>query len=323
MSLRNLTLGCVPGSSALPMRSPILWIENLASSSPAQTSSNAPSEEVVLVPRKMHESYAEMMLPFASQPEFLEKYVNASGGIRTGEVFLPTTVAPVLSSKIGKLMEHLDSLASSIAYKHASVGVVEDVRGAGFYIVTAAVDRYVRCISTAFHENLNTTMIQRLDMLSPLTPMNVHDVRLSGQVISVGSSSMEVAVKMESVDSSGPDKTLLIGIFVVHPFKYVVSKWVYSLQVAFPWHVEMRVPIKRVRSTLSSWKTPKIGRYRRLEKVGGSSFEICTTHLTPGRDSPKTPHEVGSVECTLSHPPSGRGGSSCSRAFCETSYSGG
>lgn len=114
-------------------------------------------------------------------------------------------------------MEHLDSLAGSIAYKHTAVEKVEDAREAGFYIVTAAIDRYVRYPNAVAHENLNVPMIQRLDMLSPLTPKNIHDIRLSGQVISVGFSSMEVAVKMESVDSVGPDKTLLIGILVVHP----------------------------------------------------------------------------------------------------------
>ena len=78
------------------MRSPVFWLENLASSSPTQTSFDAPPEDVVLVPRKMHDSYTQMMLPFASQPELLEKYVNASGGIRTGEVLSLAIVAPVL-----------------------------------------------------------------------------------------------------------------------------------------------------------------------------------------------------------------------------------
>jgi acyl-coenzyme A thioesterase 9 len=112
-------------------------------------------------------------------------------------------------------MEHLDSLAGSIAYKHVlgssveSVGAISD---AGFYIVTAAIDRYVIHFETAFCENLMAAVLHRLDMLSPLTPQNVHDIRLSGQVISVGSSSMEIGVKMESANSSEPDKTLLIGI---------------------------------------------------------------------------------------------------------------
>jgi acyl-coenzyme A thioesterase 9 len=49
-------------------------------------------------------------------------------------------------------------------------------------------------------------------MLSPLIPANVHDLRLSGQVIYVGSSSMEIAVKIENVGkTSAEDETVLIG----------------------------------------------------------------------------------------------------------------
>lgn len=76
----------------------------------------------------MHDSYSQFVLPFSSSPELLEEYVNAWGGIRTG-----------------KLMEHLDSLAGSIAYKHVlgpSVETLDRVKERGFYIVTASVDRY-------------------------------------------------------------------------------------------------------------------------------------------------------------------------------------
>lgn len=62
-------------------------MENLASPPSAQASPDAPPDDVILVPRKMYDSYAQVILPFASQPELLEKYVNASGGIRTGEAF--------------------------------------------------------------------------------------------------------------------------------------------------------------------------------------------------------------------------------------------
>ena len=67
----------------------------------------------------------EIRLPFASNPELLENYTNASGGIRTG-----------------LLMEHLDSLAGSIAYKHMLGPDVSSLpTNAGFYMVTASVDR--------------------------------------------------------------------------------------------------------------------------------------------------------------------------------------
>lgn len=78
----------------------------------------------------MHESYSQLDLPFASSPDLLEEYMNAWGGIRTG-----------------KLLEHLDTLAGSIAYKHMlgpGVNRLGSIQDRGFYIVTASVDRYGR-----------------------------------------------------------------------------------------------------------------------------------------------------------------------------------
>ncbi|TFY55934.1 hypothetical protein EVJ58_g7937 [Rhodofomes roseus] len=123
----------------------------------------------------MHDSYCELLLPFASSPELLEQYTNASGGIRTG-----------------MLLEHLDSLAGGIAYKHMlGPGVEVLSKDQGFYIVTASVDR--------------------LDMLAPLYP--VRDMRLSGQVIHTGRSSMEVAVRMEALEKDGREQTIMLGRF--------------------------------------------------------------------------------------------------------------
>lgn len=75
----------------------------------------------------MADTYCELLLPFVSSPDLLETYTNTSGGIRTG-----------------MLMEHLDSLAGSISYKHMLGPGVDDstwVKERGFYIVTASVDR--------------------------------------------------------------------------------------------------------------------------------------------------------------------------------------
>ncbi|KAF8731248.1 hypothetical protein AX14_004988 [Amanita brunnescens Koide BX004] len=93
-----------------------------------------------------------------------------------------------------RLMEHLDSLAGSIAYKHMlgpDVETLGQIHERGFYIVTASVDR--------------------LDMLVSLDPKR--DLRLSGQVIYTGNSSMEVAVKMEHIGMNQPDETVLLGRF--------------------------------------------------------------------------------------------------------------
>ncbi|KAJ6570709.1 Thioesterase/thiol ester dehydrase-isomerase [Mycena sp. CBHHK59/15] len=125
----------------------------------------------------MHDSYCELVLAFGSSPKLLEQYTNVHGGIRTG-----------------MLMEHLDSLAGSISYKHMlglGVETLGKIQERGFYIVTASVDR--------------------LDMLSPLDPSR--DLRLSGQVIYTGKSSMEVAVKMETIGMGMEEETVLLGRF--------------------------------------------------------------------------------------------------------------
>ena len=48
-------------------------------------------------------------------------------------------------------------------------------------------------------------------MLSSLYP--VRDLRLSGQVIHVGRSSMEIVVRMEAINQDGTDKTVMLGVF--------------------------------------------------------------------------------------------------------------
>lgn len=104
-------------------------------------------------------------------------------------------------------MENLDSLAGSIAYKHMlgpDVGLLGPIEKRGYYIVTASVDRYVSSISFV----LKLTAAS-LDMMSPLNPKR--DLRLSGQVIYTGRSSMEVVLKMENIGSEQPDETVMIG----------------------------------------------------------------------------------------------------------------
>lgn len=50
-------------------------------------------------------------------------------------------------------------------------------------------------------------------MLAPLTP--VRDLKLSGQVIYTGRSSMEVAVKMEAMGHNGAEETIMLGTFPI------------------------------------------------------------------------------------------------------------
>jgi hypothetical protein len=75
----------------MPMRTPVSWSEALLNAAPkppgnvaegitAQATTQAP-----LVPRNMHDSYSELILPFGSSSQLVEEYINASGGIRTGK----------------------------------------------------------------------------------------------------------------------------------------------------------------------------------------------------------------------------------------------
>ncbi|KAI0049730.1 Thioesterase/thiol ester dehydrase-isomerase [Auriscalpium vulgare] len=177
--LKNIRKHTSPtGHHFVPVRGYIPWAQTLLDQSRGTSTEPPPSPATTAPPlRSMLDSYTEILLPFASSPELYEQYANAAGGIRTG-----------------KLFEHLDSLAGSIAYKHVlgpdvqTLGLVKEL---GFYIVTASVDR--------------------LDMLAPLSP--VRDLRLSGHVIHVGKSSMEVAVKMEALEKTGTEKTLMLGRF--------------------------------------------------------------------------------------------------------------
>ncbi|KAI0027499.1 hypothetical protein K488DRAFT_10539, partial [Vararia minispora EC-137] len=87
--------------SVIPVRGSIPWAQALLDQSRATQNSEGeqPREPIDLSPRSMHDTYTEIFLPFASNPQLFEQYTNASGSIRTG-----------------KLLEHLDSLAGSISY---------------------------------------------------------------------------------------------------------------------------------------------------------------------------------------------------------------
>jgi len=74
--------------------------------------------------------------------------------------------------------------------------------------------------------SLTRWLFRRLDILAPLRP--VRDIRLSGQVIYTGTSSMEVAVKMEAIAIDGREETLMLGktdmtcnARLAHPIPYI------------------------------------------------------------------------------------------------------
>ncbi len=77
-------------------------------------------------------------------------------------------------------------------------------------------------------------------MLVPLNPKR--DLRLSGQVIYTGNSSMEVAVKMEHIGMNQPDETVLLGIFFTI---YTCSQ--ITAQAGFRWFAATLVRAGRTR----------------------------------------------------------------------------
>ncbi|KAF7297175.1 hypothetical protein MIND_00950600 [Mycena indigotica] len=243
-------------NTVIPMRVPEIWANTILHQhqlAPKSTASQLTvnSDPKSRTERSMHDSYCELVLPFGSSPKLLEQYTNVHGGIRTG-----------------MLMEHLDSLAGSISYKHMlgpgveSLGSIEE---RGFYIVTASVDR--------------------LDMLSPLNPSC--DLRLSGQVIYTGKSSMEVAVKMEAI-GNGPDETVLLGRFsmVCRDAMTHLARDVHPLIISTPAEQSlhsMGAELKNRRQTQA---------LRALSRVPPSSAEAAALHtyyLQHGEDSKDAP----------------------------------
>lgn len=215
----------------IPMRTPGLWSETLLNAAPDHTRDRtlerkqAPHDPPL--PRNMHDSYTELVLPFGSSSSLLEEYTNATGGIRTGKsVHEDLRINLIFNNCLAKqirLMEHLDSLAGSISYKHMLGPAVETlgrIQERGFYIVTASVDRS-EGLRMILPHSVAQSFSNRLDMLAPLNPGR--DLRLSGQVIYTGISSMEVAVKMETIGMDQPEETVLLGTIFCTEFILIMS----------------------------------------------------------------------------------------------------
>ncbi|OWT40916.1 thioesterase family protein [Cryptococcus neoformans] len=146
-------------------------------------------EAAPLEPKHMSESFTSFDLPLASDAALFDRYVNTSGGFR-----------------MGKLLEHLDSLAGAVAYRHclpppengaSTAAAFHDASSkAGLYLATASADR--------------------LDMFGRLNKDNVRDLKFSGFVTWTGNSSMEVVVKMEGSRPDTADwETLMLGRFAM------------------------------------------------------------------------------------------------------------
>ncbi len=112
--------------------------------------------------RKMSDSAIQVILPFKDNKELFGDYVNIYGGVR-----------------FGKVMEDLDVFAATCAYMHCGTSSAS-AAGDKLTIVTAAVDR------------IDVQM--RLD-----EPVNM---KMKGMVTWVGTSSMEVTIRVESTEES-------------------------------------------------------------------------------------------------------------------------
>ncbi|KAL5524920.1 hypothetical protein ACEPAF_8789 [Sanghuangporus sanghuang] len=255
--------------TVFPIRSSRPWTEMLLNSihdaSEPVREMQIPQSPAELPPRHMHDSYSQIDLPFASDKQLLEQYVNAWGGIRTG-----------------KLMEHLDSLAGSIAYKHLlgpAAETVGKIKERGFYVVTAAVDR--------------------LDMLANLYP--IRNLRLGGHVIYTGRSSMEIAVKMEALEHDGKAQTIMLGRFsmVCRDATTHKARPVNPLIVSSP-EEQALVAIGEVHKRRKTYLFQ-----RSLSRVPPSSEEAQALHyvylssLQPQGDTEKVPMADTQLEKTL------------------------
>lgn len=78
-----------------------------------------------LPPKKMKDSYVEVLLPLGSEPELREKYLTVQNTVR-----------------FGRILEDLDSLGVLICYKHTSN---PSVKMSPLSIVTALVDKIDMC----------------------------------------------------------------------------------------------------------------------------------------------------------------------------------
>ncbi|RIB05943.1 hypothetical protein C2G38_2218325 [Gigaspora rosea] len=98
------------------------WIDDLIRKKyPKDISGSFTIPKRVLTSKKMTDSYVEEFLPFKSDPDLLEDYINSDGGIRVGMIF-----------------QDLDLFAKTIAFKHCEDGNADSFP---LTLVTASVDR--------------------------------------------------------------------------------------------------------------------------------------------------------------------------------------
>ena len=144
-----------------------------------------------LLPRKMHESYIEVHFPFSTDVNLQEEYRNFYGGIR-----------------FGKIMEDMDSLAGTIAYRHCDAAApLTSIDHLGNVIVNKTLQQVTEeCNLFSIKNHDNQKLAKRKLTIVTASVDRIHlngsfslgkDYRLSGFVASVGRSSMEVLLRLE------------------------------------------------------------------------------------------------------------------------------
>ena len=107
-------------------------------------------------------------------------------------------------------------------------------------------------------------------MLASLYP--VRDMRLGGQVIHTGKSSMEIAVRMEALSKDGSEQTIMLGMIHL-PLDHGnrLSPQLFR-QVGSAWSAETRGHIVQPPLTHSSSRLPRTTRCSTWEKVPSFVF---------------------------------------------------
>uniref|UniRef100_A0A5F8H2H5 Acyl-CoA thioesterase 9 n=1 Tax=Monodelphis domestica TaxID=13616 RepID=A0A5F8H2H5_MONDO len=80
-----------------------------------------PKQQADLTPRRIKDSYIEVLLPLGTQPQLRERYLSSNNVVR-----------------FGRILEDLDSLGVLVCYTHTKI---ESVKMSPYTIVTALVDK--------------------------------------------------------------------------------------------------------------------------------------------------------------------------------------
>ncbi|KAM7181739.1 acyl-coenzyme A thioesterase 9, mitochondrial isoform 2-T2 [Macrochelys suwanniensis] len=113
-----------------------------------------------LPPRKMNDSYIEVILPLGSQPELREKYLNVHNSVR-----------------FGRILEDLDSLGVLICYTHTKH---EASQRSPLSIVTALVDKIDLCKKVIYPDGDikftgNVSWVGKTSMEVKMHMLQLHD----------------------------------------------------------------------------------------------------------------------------------------------------